>query len=351
MTTDEVTTAWEQLHTAVNEARSKIAAMAPDAATAAEGEAYLMRLYTSCLADACLGHLLCENGLTQVLATRGGPNPDFLMAVATLDTNRTYHLEGWLNGSERVGVGLYRYTAGGADISAYTAFDSTTTNGNGRFELTLSPEGDKPQGLTIAPDAKVMIVRTLHRDHSLAPARLHLNGASLASDLHLAQGSMPAALTQVSQSLKAIVPTFLEWSAVTSTAKNAFHLQTPAMRQSVQGDPDIHYFIGSFNLAGDEWLDIELPPGLSGYWSLHAYNFWCESLPGAGIGDNVATQDSDGYIRIALGPGGWGDRQNRIDTLGRQRGVLIFRSVNLAALSREHLCPQATVRLGTVSGT
>lgn len=48
-------------------------------------------------------------------------------------------------------------------------------------------------------------------------------------------------------------------------------------------------------------------------------------LPGAGIGNNVALVDADGAVRIGVGPKGRGNLPSRIGTIGRQRGVLIFR--------------------------
>jgi hypothetical protein len=98
-------TGWEALKRAIDTARSELMAAAPDAASAAEAEAYLMRLMTAALDDAFLGHLRSERGLTRALPTRGAPNPDYIMWHAAVDSTRTYRLEGWLHDSERVGVG------------------------------------------------------------------------------------------------------------------------------------------------------------------------------------------------------------------------------------------------------
>src|SRR5208283_964989 len=116
-----------------------------------------------------------------------------------------------------------------------------------------------------------------------------------------------AALGQVAQALLASIRTFLEWSAVASAAVNIFHAETPRMAQAVQGDPDTIYFLGSFNLGEGQWLEVTMPAGIPGYWSLHAYNYWCESLPGAGVGDNNCIAGADGDIRIVVGPVAGGD--------------------------------------------
>jgi hypothetical protein len=319
---------WEAVNAAVAKAQADVAAAAPDAAVAAEGQAYVMRVLATCLNDAFLGHVLTEGGLTQALPTRGGPNPDYRMAHALVDPARRYRLKGWLNASERVGIGLYSFGQGGsAEISAYAAFDRGNVDADGHFTLDITAHAEGPNTLQILPGARVLMIRTLHRDASAAPARLVLEGAPPVRDMTLAQGSTEAALAQVARSLTGSIRQFLEWSAVTSAARNGFHEKTPTMEQGVQGDPDTIYYLGSYDLAAGEWLEVTMPAAIPGYWSLHAYNHWCESLPGASAGNHSGVTEGDGRIRIAIGPAGWGNAPNRIDTLGRKRGALICRII------------------------
>lgn len=325
---------WDAVNAAVATARAEVAAAAPDAATAAEGEAYVMRILTTCLSDAFLGHLMTEGGLSRALPTRGGPNPDYRMAFAPLDPARRYRLEGWLRDSERVGIGNYSFGPGGsADISAYAAFDGGSVGEDGHFALDVAADVEGPGSLPIRPGARSIMVRVLHREPTGEPARLVLTGGPPVRDLTLAQGSTEAALGQVAAALLGSIRTFLEWSAVTSAAANGFHAETPQMTQGVQGDPDTIYYLGSYSLAEGERLEVIIPAGIPGYWSLHAYNHWCESLPGAGTGDNACIAEADGSIRIAIGPAGWGDGPNRIDTLGRRRGALIFRAIGAGSVT------------------
>jgi Protein of unknown function (DUF1254) len=331
---------WKAVNEAVAAARAEVAAAAPNPAIAAEGEAYVMRILATCLNDAFLGHLLTDSGLARALPTRGGPNPDYRMAYAPLDHARRYRLEGRLNDSERVGIGLYSFGPGGsANICDYAAFDHASVNDDGRFALDIATDAAGPRALTIGPDARVVMIRTLHRDPSGDPARLVLTGGPPIRDLTLAQGSANAALAQVAQNLLGSIRTFLEWSAVTSAADNGFHPETPKMTQGVQGDPDTIYFLGSFNLKEGEWLEVTLPAGITGYWSLHAYNYWCESLPGAGVGDNNCIAEADGSICIAVGPEAR-EAPNRVDTLGRARGALICRFIGATQVT----APTSVVR-------
>jgi hypothetical protein len=324
----DVGAGWEAVNVAVAAARAELTAAAPDPVIAAEGDAYVMRVLATCLNDAFLGQLFSESGLTRALPTRGGPNPDYQMAHAAIDPARRYHLEGWLNDSERVGIGLYSFGPGGsANISDYASFDRASVDAKGRFAVDIATDATGPGALTIRPGVRVLMTRTLHRDPTGEPARLVFTGGPPIRDLTLAQGSVDAALEQVAQRLLSSIHTFLEWSAVTSAAINTFHAETPPMGQGVQGDPDTHYFLGSFNLREGEWLEVTMPAGIPGYWSLHAYNYWCESLPGAGVGDYKCIAEADGRVRIAVGPAASGDAPNRIDTLGRRRGALICRVI------------------------
>jgi hypothetical protein len=56
------------------------------------------------------------------------------MAYAPLDQSRRYRLEGWLNDSERVGVGTYSFGEGGsANVCDYAVFNRASVGADGRF--------------------------------------------------------------------------------------------------------------------------------------------------------------------------------------------------------------------------
>lgn len=319
---------WEALNAAVAEARAIIAAAAPDPALAAEGQAYVARVLTACLNDAFLGHLMCDGGLFRALPTRGGPNPDYLMSHAPIDPARRYRIEGRLNDSERVGVGLYSFgKMGAADLSAYAAFDAVTADDEGRFSLEIASDAAGPGTLAIQPDARVLIVRILHRDPAGQPARVVLTGGPPVADLGLMRGSADGALEHAAQVMLSTVRQFLEWSAVTSAAPNRFLAEAPNLSQGVIGDADTTYYLGYYDLAEGEWLEAVMPPGIPGYWSLHAYNHWCEPLPRAGAHDRNTRCEPDGGIQIVIGPNPPADAPNRIETVGRRRGLLVCRII------------------------
>ncbi len=329
----------EELANALAAAHAEIAAAAPDAATAAEGDAYLMRVLSANLADAFLGHLLTDNGLSRPLPVKGAPNPDYLMRHARVEPDGRYRLDGRLNGSERVGAGLYSFDARGAALlSDYAAFDPTSTAEDGTFSLTIAPDaGDG--GLTLKPDCRVLLVRILHRDPDSDPARLSLAGGADTPDLTLAGGTPEAGIGLAARMALGGVRQFLEWSRLTSERPNIFMEPPEAIAASAQGDPDTCYLLGYYRLGDGEHLEVVLEPP-AGYWSLHAYNHWGEPLPGAGVHDLNVTAEPNGRVRVAIRPEPPTGAPNPIRTLGRQRGMLIFRAVG----GEPPALPEAAVR-------
>lgn len=308
---------WQALNEAIATARAEIAAVAPDAETTAEGEAYVARVLASQLAGAVLGHLLVEDGLARALPTHGGPNPDYLMRHTGVSMDSRLRLKGELNASERVGVGLYKFDATGTAFEVgYQAFDRN-------FAIDIAPDGD----LAITPEARALLIRTLHRAPGEPAARLSLEGAPRPGGLALTGGSIDAALGFVARGLVATVRQFLEWTRVTSANPNRFAPAPEHLAAAVQGDPDTAYYLGYYELGEGEWLEAAMPEGVGGYWSVHAYNHWTENLQTQGAHDRNATTDADGRIRLRIGPDLPADLANRIDTAGRRRGMLICRII------------------------
>jgi hypothetical protein len=319
-----VSSGWENLNAAIATARQAVAAAAPDPKLAAEGEAYVARVVAAGLGGAVLGHLFQQDGLSRALPCYGGPNPDYIMRFAPVDAAQSYRLEGKLNGSERVGVGLYNYDGpNGAPLEVgYAAFDRSNAAADGSFAIELGP-----QGLPIQPGTRVVLIRVLHRDPDSDPARLKFTGGAPASGLALAMGSADGALDFVAHSLASNVREYLKWTEVARQYRNRLDTAPPEMTATVQGDRDTQYFLGGYDLSEGEWLEVTMPEGTGGYWSLHAYNYWYEHLQTPGAHDRNTKPDVDGRVRIAVGPVLPPDALNRIDTLGRRKGAFVCRII------------------------
>ncbi len=315
---------WTTWLEALDSARAELIAAAPSGTTAAEVESFVARAAAAGLRDALLADSLTEGGLTRTLPVMGAPNPDYRMWHSAIDPERCYRLEGRINGSERVGIGLYAFGLDGtALLRGYAAFDLGNVGSDGSFALNLAADASAPSGLAIAPDCRAMMLRVLHRDES-APACATLRGGP--SAVWLGADSCDAAIGQAGMRLLRSVRQFLRWSRLASEAPNQIAPPPSLIAKEVQGDPDTIYGIGYFELAPDECLEVELPRGLAGYWSLWAYTHWLELLPGAGVHDRNAVPDPDGRIRIRIGPAP-PDLPNAVNTHGRRRGVLIYRSI------------------------
>jgi len=317
---------WDQLNTAIQALNREIREVAPDATTADEGEAYIARVLTACLNDCFLGHLLTEDGFSRALPTRGAPNPDYRMQHALLESARSYQLAGCLNDSERVGVGLFTYGEGGSlEINQYLYINATNADSTGNFLIDISAEAEGANALTLQADACILLVRTLHRNQNGVPARLRLIGATAPTALALSGGSTTAALARAAQITIGSVHQFLSWSEQASAYPNQFRGQVDGMAQTVQGEPDTEYYLGYFELAENEILQATMPSGLDCYWSIHAYNHWCEYLPGASANDLNTQANHEGDIVMGIGPRLPVNTLNPIDTRGRHKGVLLCR--------------------------
>jgi hypothetical protein len=339
---------WDALHQAIAEARAAVASAAPDPAVAAEGEAYVVRVMTAALGGAVLGHLFMQDGLSRALPCYGGPNPDYIMRFASVEATGHYRLEGQLNGSERIGVGLYGFGPNGEQIPAgYASFDRTNCAADGTFAIDL---GDESADLPILPGTRVMLARVLHRDPDSDPARLCFTGGPPQRGLALVTGSAEGALAFVARSLASNVREYLKWTAAACELRNRLDVAPPELTAAVQGDPDTQYYLGGFDLDEDEWLDVTMPAWMSGpegtsaYWSLHAYNYWYEHLQTPGGHDRNARSGADGRIRVAVGPALPAGQDNPVDTLGRRRGAFICRIIGPVGVVGQGGCPVAVVR-------
>lgn len=318
---------WDALNAAITEARALVAAVAPDAATSQEGEAYVSRVATAALATAFMGHRLVQNGLSIPLPVYGGPNPDYIMRHAMIDPAGHYRLEGQIAGSERIGVGLYTIGRNGApSVAAYTAITPADCGPGGNFALDMAAGMTGAGTLAIPEAARIMMVRVLHRDAS-QPAHLDFSGGAPLRGPSLMTGSNDGALAFAAHTVRANVAEYMKWVSAAGDLPNRLAPAPAELADTVVGDADTQYFLGGFNLAEGEWLEIRLPPGLTGYWSLHAYNFWYEHLVTPGVHDRNAVQSPDEGVIISLGTDAPAEAVNRIDTLGRRRGAIVCRLV------------------------
>jgi len=317
----------------------ELRASAPGDQVACEADAYILRVYAASLNDAVLAHHFTQDGLSRAIPVRGCPNPDYILRHASLNGSGSYRLSVTLNESERVGVGLYRRTAQGSlESTDYRVIDADNVDFARKFVLSIVQSAESSHSMSLSADTTILLIRILHRTEG-PPAQTRLEGDIARQDLALAGGTPEAALSQAIEATQRSVRQFLSWSAQASNFPNQFRMGVQGLSQTLQGDPDTSYALGYFDLIENQVLRVAMPADLRGYWSLHAYNHWCESIPGASVHDKSASGDNHTGIVAFIGPTGSPEMGNFLDTRGRAKGILICRFIGSAP---EH-APQCDV--------
>jgi hypothetical protein len=92
--------------------------------------------------------------------------------------------------------------------------------------------------------------------------------------------------------------------------------------------PDNLYMIGTFRLAPDEALVIDIEPPATRYWSVTVENIWHECLDPrrrrSSVTNAAAVPDASGTVRVVIAATDPG-QPNWLDTGGRHRGFVILR--------------------------
>ena len=96
------------------------------------------------------------------------------------------------------------------------------------------------------------------------------------------------------------------------------------------GTPHNHYQLCYVQLSPGEALELEITPPDCRYWSVHLNNYWLESPEfrdgqSVCINDSQAIRESDGSVRMFVGPDDPGDAVNWLDTKGRTETILLAR--------------------------
>jgi hypothetical protein len=265
----------------------------------------------------------------------GGDNADAFYQYAPIDPARTYRVRGRKGDAVYFSLTVY----GGPDDGRYsdrivgTVNDRTlSVDGDGRFELVLSPEPHEGTWLKLDPDA----VCAITRDYVVDPAHGR----------------------RVEWHIEAVDPP-REWREDDADLARRFRATLTWIREQAQlvplgfGDPnsvaepypvpsttygwaaaDAAYAMGSFDLGPDEALVIKGRSPECAFWNLclwnqflHTYNYDYERV--TINGGQVKYEDDGSWTIVVAGrdPG----HANWISTAGHPRGLLWFRWFHPAA--------------------
>ena len=267
----------------------------------------------------------------------GGPNPDGEYLLGMIDGGHRYRLRGrrgtsaYLGFQVLAGVGLTPRR-----MAAHLSDRDLAIDGEGRFAVVFSATEPSPAELgdaswvAIPDDASALVVREYLGDRTAeTSAELVLENldpvpppalptdASIGEEL-TAMAWTIAKLTTLHRSIK---PELLDLPNQLLTAE-------AAELGGAETTPDNLYMLGTFRLAPDEALVIDLEPPATRYWSVTLENIWHECLEPrrrrSSLTDKAAVVGADGRVRVvaaAADPG----VPNWLDTGGRHRGFVILR--------------------------
>jgi hypothetical protein len=254
--------------------------------------------------------------------------PDCIYVGSALKGGLTYRL--WGNRGSARYVGLQVMSGMGSTANAL--IDEFDLGPDGEFEIILSAEPHEGNWLALDEGATMLVVRHFFYDweHEV-PVTMSiepLSGPAVVADR--APGDPTAAMARqviaLGDFLEENLAFFLNFS--NPEAPNSFlpPLDGTAMGAAAENRP----VIGSWKLAADEALIIEVTPPEGVYWSYSLGNAWWETIDygnhQSSLNGHQAVVDEDGKVRVVVAhhdPG----VANWLDTAGHSEGPIILRCV------------------------
>ena len=220
----------------------------------------------------------------------------------------------------------------GMASTANVLLDEIELAPNGDFEIVLSAEERSGNWLEIADDATQLVVRHFFYDwdteaaSSLSIERLSGSPPVATSDAVDPRAAMARQLVAIGDFVEANLDFFLQFAR--PEHPNTFNppFDGTAMGAAAENRP----VIGSWQLAPDEALVVEVDPPQGLYWSYSLGNPWWETIDygrhQSSLNGHQAVVDNDGVLRVVIA-----HRDpaiaNWLDTAGHSEGPIILRCV------------------------
>lgn len=263
--------------------------------------------------------------------------PDALYVGSPVRADATYRVTGRRNSVRYLGFQVMAGIASDANVVA----DELHIAADGRFELWLSAEPRPGNWMPLSPRANSLVVRQFFYDWDTeVPAELEIECVDRPRPPAAPGPPDPeeeaAGTARQLEALGRFVTESLRfWWGIEELGRsqglNVF--REPAARTDMGGAAENVTVWGSWELADDEALIVEVTPPPAAYWSLALGNQWWESLDYAGrqtsLNGHQAVLDDDGAFRAVLAhrdPG----VANWLDVGGHRRGPMIVRWVRAA---------------------
>jgi hypothetical protein len=266
--------------------------------------------------------------------------PDCIYTGSGLRGGDTYRL--WGNRGSARYVGLQ--TMAGMASTANVLLDEIELESNGDFEMILSGDEQSGNWMKVADDATQLVVRHFFYDWDTEVAStLHIEKLSGPPPLPPSaavdpQTAMARQLVALGDFVEANLDFFLQFARPENP--NMFNppYDGTAMGAAAENRP----VMGSWELAADEALVVEVEPPRGLYWSYSLGNPWWETIDygrhQSSLNGHQAVVDDDGLLRVVIAhedPG----FANWLDTAGHSAGPVILRCV------RTETAPVPTTRV------
>jgi hypothetical protein len=267
----------------------------------------------------------------------GGPNPDGVYQLAMISGAHRYRVRGergtsaYLGFQVLAGVGLTPRR-----MTAHVSDGELPLQADGTFELVLAATepsaAELGDGLwvEVPEDASAIVVREYIADRTteeLCQLTIEpldpLGAPPLPDDDGLAQQltAMGWTIAKLATLHRTIKPELLEQPNQLLTA-------TAADLGGADTTPDNLYMIGTFRLAEDEALIVDLTPPDTRYWSVTLENIWHECIDHrrrrSSLTNAHAVRETDGTVRVVIAATDPG-HPNWLDTGLRHRGFVLLR--------------------------
>jgi hypothetical protein len=280
--------------------------------------------------------------------------PDCIYTGSGLRGGDTYRL--WGNRGTARYVGLQ--SMAGMASTANVLLDEIELAPNGDFEMILSGDDQPGNWLKIAEDATQLVVRHFFYDwdtevaSSLSIEKLSGPPPSAAAAPVEPRAAMARQLVALGDFVEANLDFFLQFAR--PERPNTFNppFDGTAMGAAAENRP----VMGSFQLAPDEALVVEVEPPRGLYWSYSIGNPWWETIDygrhQSSLNGHQAVVDDDGLLRVVVAHSDPGVA-NWLDTAGHSEGPIILRCVRTetAPVPTTRVVPMADVAAALPPGT
>lgn len=263
----------------------------------------------------------------------GGPNPDGRYLLAMIRGDRRYRITGTRGTTAYLGLQVLAGTGMTPRRMAAYLSDTDLELDDGAFTVVVA--ADEPadlagaQWLQIPADAASIVVREYIGDAATEV------GATLEIETLGAPPPHPLTDAEVAEQFTAMAWTLMKLTTLHRTIKpelleqpNVLLTAQAADLGSADTTPDNLYMIGTFGLADDETLLLEITPPDTRYWNVTLENIWHECIEPrrrhSSVTNKGLTPDADGIVRIAIGANDSG-HGHWLDTGGYHRGFVVLR--------------------------